>query len=106
MEKLFAYGTLNDTEIQQNIFGRVLKGTSDTLVGYVINEIKIEEEFGVETYPIITQTDSALDSINGKLYEITDLDLQQADLYEGKHYKRIEVELESKDKAWTYTAIS
>jgi hypothetical protein len=104
MGKLFAYGTLKDPEIQQNIFGRTLKGKSDTLVGYVVNEIKIEEEFGMVSYPIITKTDLIEDKIEGLIYEVSEMDLQQADIYEGKLYKRIEVLLESNELAWTYTA--
>lgn len=105
MEKLFAYGTLKDIDIQQNIFGRILRGTADTLIGYTINEIRIEEEFGIVTYPIITATENPNDIITGILYEISELDLQQADIYEGMHYKRIQVKLESNEVAWTFTAI-
>lgn len=105
MEKLFAYGTLKDIDIQQNIFGRILRGTADTLIGYTINEIRIEEEFGIVTYPIITATDNQNDIITGILYEISELDLEQADIYEGMHYKRIQVKLESNEVAWTFTAI-
>ena len=53
MEKLFAYGTLKDKDIQETIFGRILTGAPDTLTGYAIQEIAIEEEFGMEHYPII-----------------------------------------------------
>jgi hypothetical protein len=50
MAKLFAYGTLKEKDIQENIFGRSLTGTQ-TLLGYSV-QIEIEEEFGMETYPI------------------------------------------------------
>ena len=53
MENLFAYGTLKDKEIQDTIFGRVLIGTDDKLIGYAVKKIQIEEEFGVIQYPII-----------------------------------------------------
>ncbi|GIZ08601.1 gamma-glutamylcyclotransferase family protein [Flavobacterium sp. UMI-01] len=102
MAKLFAYGTLKDTEIQQNIFGRILKGSPDSLIGYSLTHIQIEEEFGMATYPIIVETGNPDDIINGLLYEITDEDVQLADTYEGLHYKRIEVNLESKQTAWAY----
>lgn len=105
MDKLFAYGSLKEPEIQQNIFGRTLKGENDCLVGYVVNEIKIEEEFGMATYPIITQTEVDQDRINGVVYEVSAADLHNADTYEGKLYKRIEVLLESKEVAWTYTSV-
>jgi gamma-glutamylcyclotransferase (GGCT)/AIG2-like uncharacterized protein YtfP len=104
MEQLFAYGTLKDKDIQETIFGRILKGVPETLVGYVINEINIEEEFGVEQYPIITPTQNQEDTISGILYELTLEQLQQADSYEGIHYKRIQVQLQSSQTAWVYSA--
>lgn len=105
MENLFAYGSLNDREVQENIFGRVLTGTPDILVGYVVKKIEIEEEFGLVSYPIITATENPDDIINGFRYELSEILIQQADNYEGIHYKRLKVELQSKNLAWTYTAV-
>ncbi|TRX38290.1 gamma-glutamylcyclotransferase family protein [Flavobacterium restrictum] len=103
MQKLFTYGTLQNEDIQENIFGRILQGTPETLIGYVLNEIQIEEEFGITHYPIIVETNDPNDTISGILYEITSNDLRQADLYEGLHYKRIEVHLQSNDIVWVYS---
>jgi gamma-glutamylcyclotransferase (GGCT)/AIG2-like uncharacterized protein YtfP len=103
MQKLFAYGTLQDKDVQENLFGRMLQGTPETLIGYELNEIQIEEEFGIVHYPIIMETNNSNDTIGGILYEVTMNDLRQADLYEGKHYKRIEVHLQSDQKAWAYS---
>lgn len=102
MEKLFAYGTLKDKNIQETIFGRILTGTPDSVTGFVTKEIQIEEEFGVTTYPIIVETKNPEDVVTGILYQLTELQLQQADTYEGIHYKRIQVQLESNEVAWTY----
>ena len=104
MENLFAYGTLKDKEIQETIFGRVLNGTPDKLIGYAIKEIQIEEEFGVTQYPIITATQNPEDIISGILYRLSERELQLADTYEGLHYKRIQVELDSNETVWTYSA--
>jgi hypothetical protein len=93
---------LKDKNIQENIFGRSLKGSPDKLIGYVVEYIEIEEEFGMEKYPIIIATENPNDIVSGLLYEITDQDLNLADTYEGLHYKRIEVTLESKQTAWAY----
>lgn len=105
MENLFTYGTLKDKEIQERIFGRILKGTPDQLIGYCIKEIQIEEEFGIIEYPIIVETKNTEDSISGLCYQISERELELADTYEGMHYKRIEVRLESNEMAWTYTAV-
>jgi gamma-glutamylcyclotransferase (GGCT)/AIG2-like uncharacterized protein YtfP len=104
MEKLFTYGTLQDKDIQENVFGRTLKGTPETLIGYVLKEIQIEEEFGIVQYPIITETNNPQDTLNGIVYEVTQTDFQQVDRYEGLHYRRVEVHLQSDQKAWVYSA--
>tara|TARA_R110000868_G_scaffold121097_6_gene321370 strand:- start:4359 stop:4679 length:321 start_codon:yes stop_codon:yes gene_type:complete len=104
MEKLFAYGTLKEKDIQENIFGRILNGVTETLMGYVVKEIQIEEEFGMETYPIIAPTQNNDDTIEGIVYDLTEKEIQLADTYEGGHYKRVEVQLQSKEIAWAYSA--
>lgn len=106
MAKLFAYGTLKEKDVQENIFGRSLTGTPETLLGYSVQTIQIEEEFGVETYPIITPTNDLSDSIEGVVFELSQRDLELADTYEGKYYRRIEVQLQSKTKVWVYSAIN
>ena len=104
MEKLFAYGTLKDKDIQENVFGRILQGVPETLMGYVVKEILIEEEFGMESYPIIAPTNNNEDTIEGIVYDLTLQELQLADTYEGSHYKRVEVQLQSNEFAWAYSA--
>ncbi|SDH20891.1 Gamma-glutamyl cyclotransferase, AIG2-like [Flavobacterium omnivorum] len=104
MEKLFAYGSLQNEDIQTDLFGRILEGTPETLIGYIVKNIQIEEEFGLVYYPIITETHKPEDTINGMVYAITTKELHQSDLYEGLHYKRVEVQLQSEQKAWAYSA--
>ena len=105
MEKLFAYGSLQNEDIQKDLFGRILEGTAETLIGYVVKEIQIEEEFGMVHYPIITETHKTEDTINGMVYTVSTKELHQSDLYEGLHYKRVEVHLQSNQKAWAYSAV-
>jgi gamma-glutamylcyclotransferase (GGCT)/AIG2-like uncharacterized protein YtfP len=104
MQKLFSYGSLQNEEVQEDLFGRLIQGTPETLIGYELNEIQIEEEFGIVHYPIIMKTDNLNDTISGMVYDVTLIELHQADLYEGKHYKRVEVILQSNQKAWAYSA--
>ncbi len=104
MIKLFTYGTLQHTDIQEDLFGRRLVGTPETLVGYALQEIQIEEEFGLIEYDILVETGNPKDTINGIVYLVTQKELHQADLYEGLHYKRVEVHLQSEQKAWAYSA--
>ena len=105
MENLFAYGTLKDKEIQERIFGRILKGTPSRLIGYTLKDIQIEEEFGIIQYPIITESTNKEESIEGICYPLSERELELADTYEGMHYKRILVPLESNEMAWTYTVV-
>jgi gamma-glutamylcyclotransferase (GGCT)/AIG2-like uncharacterized protein YtfP len=101
--KLFTYGSLQHEDVQENLFGRVLEGTPEKLVGYVLTRIKIEEEFGIVQYPVIVETKNETDFIEGIVFEVTEKELNQADLYEGVHYKREEVQLHSNEKAWVYS---
>ena len=104
MEQLFTYGSLQHADVQETIFGRTLQGKPETLVGYAVKEISIEEEFGLAQYPIIVPTQNPKDTISGILFELSESDLLKTDTYEGYHYKRIQVELQSKQMAWVYTA--
>jgi gamma-glutamylcyclotransferase (GGCT)/AIG2-like uncharacterized protein YtfP len=104
MIKLFTYGSLQHDDVQENLFGRVLDGTPEKLIGYVLKRFQIEEEFGIVHYPVIVETKNEDDYIDGIVYEITEKELNQADLYEGINYKRVEVHLHSDQKAWAYSA--
>lgn len=103
MQKLFTYGTLQDKEIQEDLFGRALNGSSEQLIGYQLSEILIEEEFGIVAYPIIKETQNPNDIINGIVYHVSQNELYQTDLYEGKHYKRVKVKLQSDELVWAYS---
>ncbi|WP_428023911.1 hypothetical protein [Arcobacter sp.] len=48
MEKLFSYGTLQMKNVQKETFGRILEGVKDTLVGYVLSEVKIKNKTVIE----------------------------------------------------------
>ena len=104
MENLFAYGSLKEEEVQENIFGRVLVGTADKLIGYSQKTIEIEEEFGLTPYPIVVATNNPEDCIEGIIYKLSERELQLADTYEGVHYKRIQVKLQSNEIVWLYSA--
>jgi gamma-glutamylcyclotransferase (GGCT)/AIG2-like uncharacterized protein YtfP len=104
MKKLFTYGSLQHEDVQENLFGRALKGTPEKLIGYALKKIQIEEEFGIVHYPVIVETKNEEDFIDGIVYEVTDKELNQTDLYEGMHYKRVEVHLHSNQIAWAYSA--
>lgn len=96
MEKLFVYGTLKDAEVQKQVFGRVAGGVRDALEGYKKSEIIIDGE----TYPVIAPDGGSV--VEGMVIEISQEELKLTDEYETSAYKRIEVSLVSRTRAWVY----
>lgn len=94
---LFAYGTLQDVEIQKAVLKRKLKGKGTVLKHYFISEKKI-----VGKYPVIEKSSNGTDYVAGTLYKVSYLELYQIDQYETYAYKRIRVKLKSGIKAWAY----
>jgi gamma-glutamylcyclotransferase (GGCT)/AIG2-like uncharacterized protein YtfP len=106
-ERLFSYGTLQLTHVQLETFGRTLQGQKDSLQGYSLSYILIEDEAVVETsgmthHPILTQSGNPDDNTEGTVFILTSEELQQADEYEADDYKRIRVDLISGTSAWVY----
>lgn len=99
MKYLFSYGTLQEKDIQLQLFERELKGLPDTVSGYTLSEIKAYGE-----YPVLEETKNPLHRITGVVFEISEQELRLADDYEGEAYKRKEIELESGKRAWLYVA--
>jgi gamma-glutamylcyclotransferase (GGCT)/AIG2-like uncharacterized protein YtfP len=104
MEILFAYGSLREEEVQKTVFGRILQGMPEKLKGYAVKIIEIEEEFGLQEYPIITPSTDDEEAIEGIIYELTMEELTLSDTYEGNSYTRIQVELPSNKVVWVYSA--
>lgn len=96
METLFAYGTLQNKKIQQQLFNRVLSGKKDSINDYELIEIETEGN----QYPCATYKKGS--RIEGIVYKLTERELIKADEYEGKKYKRIKIMLNSKKETWVY----
>lgn len=107
MEKLFTYGTLQLTSVQQETFGKQLKGEKDELVGYKLEKVLIKNEdiveiSGLANHPIAVHTGNSNDTVSGVVFELTEDELKKSDEYEVSQYKREEVSLKSGVKAWVY----
>lgn len=107
MEKLFSYGTLQLESVQLQTFGRLLEGKKDRLFGYKTEFVEITDEevlrkSGEKYHPILRKSVNANDFTVGVVYEITEEELQQADLYEVDDYKRVLEKFESGVEAWIY----
>jgi len=105
MERLFSYGTLQQTDVQLATFGRVLSTTQDSLPNYSLEQLKISDENVVATsgklfHPIAIPLSGS--SIHGVVVEITSEELVQSDTYEVKEYKRVSAMLSSGITAWVY----
>ena len=95
MPYLFAYGTLQQDDVQRATFGRPLQGQNDALVGF--------EQTMVRGHLNVTATGRPDDRVAGIVFEVTEADLAAADRYEERaSYARIAGTLASGKKAWVY----
>lgn len=111
MPYLFSYGTLQQEEVQLSTFGKRLKGAPDSLVGYIVAELRIEApdviaKSGKEFHPIARSTGRLSNRVPGTVFEVTEAELIHSDQYEVDAYRRIETILESGKTAWVYVEAS
>jgi len=95
---LFSYGTLQLEPVQTKVFGRLLQGDEDVLLGFAVEQIEIANS----TYPIAVKSTNPAQEIPGRVFFISAEELAAADEYEGAEYQRVEVTLKSGHKAWVY----
>jgi gamma-glutamylcyclotransferase (GGCT)/AIG2-like uncharacterized protein YtfP len=105
-EHLFSYGTLQQDEVQQASFGRLLKGAPDALVGWKqemveITDLDVLAKSGKRYHPIV-MPGSETDRVPGMVFEITAEELAAADRYEVSDYQRVAAKLASGLTAWVY----
>jgi Gamma-glutamyl cyclotransferase, AIG2-like len=105
---LFSYGTLQDRAVQLANFGRLLLGRPDSLPGYLLLPITIDDPTvvalsGKSQHTIAKRTDAG-EEVAGMVFEITAQELAAADRYEVAEYTRVEVTLKSGVRAWVYAA--
>lgn len=96
MEKIFSYGTLMFSDIQQKLFRRIILGEKDILKGYRKISINIDNEI----YPAIVYDQKS--EVRGFVLEVTSDELLKTDIYEGEEYLRKKVTLISGLEAWVY----
>ncbi|RIV48536.1 gamma-glutamylcyclotransferase [Flagellimonas taeanensis] len=97
LEYLFTYGTLQEKQVQQDVFGHLVEGHPDALLGF-----KKMENAVYGQYPLVMRTADAKDKVKGTVYKVTITDLEKADVYESNAYKRVKFPLESGLEAWVY----
>jgi len=106
-ESLFSYGTLQKEDVQFTTFGRRLAGKPDTLVGYRLQMIEVQDQdfvasSGTAHHRNLQFTGVSSDVVEGTVLTVTRKELEQADAYEPLDYKRVAVLLRSGMNAWVY----
>lgn len=107
MVRLFSYGTLQQPKVQLATFGRRLEGSPDSLRGYRLAPLRIDDPAvarvsGKPVHVIARATGDSADRIDGVLFLLTDEELARTDAYEVDAYTRIEVRLDSGETAFVY----
>ncbi|MBX3529760.1 MAG: gamma-glutamylcyclotransferase [Rhizobiaceae bacterium] len=106
-EPLFSYGTLRLPAVQRANFGRLLEGRPDTLPGYALASILIDDPDVVSTsglaeHLIAQPTGNPADEVAGHLLWLTPQELEAADRYEVDDYRRVKARLGSGVDAFVY----
>ena len=100
MPFVFAYGTLQQDDVQQATFGRLLEGRRDALVGFELTVARVNARLSHANVIRNGRPDSR---VSGMVFELTDAELAVADRYEKPaDYVRVAVMLASGDRAWVY----
>lgn len=107
MPLLFSYGTLQQPEVQQATFGRLLTGRADALVGFEQALVRIQDPQVIATsgrthHPIVRPAGDRHSRVPGTVFEVTEAEIASADAYEVSAYRRIAVTLASGAQAWVY----
>ena len=105
--RLFAYGTLQQREVQLTTYGRALEGTADALRGYRLEPLAITDPevvrlSGKAVHHIARESGDPSDRIPGIVFRLTEAELAATDAYEVDAYARVEVELASGVRAFAY----
>ena len=105
---LFSYGTLQQPEVQEATFGRLLEGKADILQGYTLGLIAIRGPEIVATSGLthhlnIVPSGREEDEVQGMVLEVTAAELLAADAYEDpSDYQRMRVTLKSGREVFVY----
>jgi len=107
LEKLFSYGTLQQENVQIETFGRSLVGYPETILGYRLDSVIIDDPYVVELsgkhiHLMLILSENPQDCVKGTVFDITPDELKRADAYEVSAYKRVLASTQSGEKVWIY----
>lgn len=106
---LFSYGTLQDQNVQIELYNRILTGVKDFLQGYKISLVQNTDPVSLSKgneafHKLAIATSGKDDMIEGTALEITEDELLLTDQYEPPGFVRTAVVLLSGRRAWVYAA--
>lgn len=104
---LFAYGTLRQDEVQQALFGRLVRCEADALPGFTLEDVAIADAgvvalSGKGVHPILRRAGDPGAEVAGVALALTPAELAAADAYEVAAYARVAVTLRSGRAAFAY----
>lgn len=105
---LFSYGTLRLPVVQLALFGRLIEGREDTILGWRSKMIEITDpdviaKSGTRWHPLVEPSDDPDEAVEVMFFAVSEDDLTKADAYE-VDYSRLELRLRSGDRAYFYAA--
>ena len=106
---LFSYGTLQQSDVQLDTFGRLIDADADVLPGYTVDYTESEDHrvadvSGSTVHPIVRATGNPRDKVTGTVLRVTEDELEAADEYEVSLYVRVAAVLSSGRRAGVYVA--
>jgi len=108
MPLLFSYGTLQQADVQMSLFGRLLDGKPDELIGFEKSLFEIDDaDFATseKARHAIVKFNGRNDSrVSGTALDVSETELAIADDYEPPGYKRVSTTLASGKQAWVYAS--
>ena len=106
-ERLFSYGTLRLEAVQRTVFGELVHGVADAVVGHRLEDVTITDPVvvalsGRAVHPVLVANRDGSGQVPGTVFTLDAAQLAAADAYEVDAYVRVEVPLLSGGKAWVY----
>ena len=95
MKNIFVYGSLLSDKLRYNVLGHEIEGKPDILEDYIVDTHSV-----LTQYPTVIKLEGGF--VNGKVFKVTDTDIEKMDRYESHYYKKIEVTLKSKVMSLIY----
>ncbi|MFT4134944.1 gamma-glutamylcyclotransferase family protein [Microbacterium sp.] len=107
---LFSYGALQSTEVQLDLFGRVVPASPGCMTGYTVDYADVEDHRDADAcdrsvHPILRYTGNPIDKVIGTVLSLTDAELDATDEYQTPlMYRRIAITLADGRSGWVYVS--